>query len=157
MKSSVLVNCPWGSAFPSRVAPVHFQSPIGSLVSGLHVRAPFQVPRGPPARGSVFREVSCHPVEPPWGSARSSREAPIHLGPQFTARFQAPHVHMLGPRLLLKKMKGSSFQVRKQGSARCHPPARSLPRSPLISLSTHVQLNVPDIPMLSCCARRQLE
>jgi hypothetical protein len=56
--------------------------------------------RGSPAKGPVCSEVSCHPGEPPWGSASSSREAPIHFQPHFTARFRAPHVHVLGQRLL---------------------------------------------------------
>ncbi len=40
----------------------------------------------------AFMKENCHSSELPWGSARSSREAPICFWPQFTARSQvSPH------------------------------------------------------------------
>jgi hypothetical protein len=51
MKSSIPVNCPWGSARSCRVAPIHFWLPIGCPVLSLHVCAPLPVPRRPPAKG----------------------------------------------------------------------------------------------------------
>jgi hypothetical protein len=36
----------------------------------------------------------CHPGELLWGSARSSRQAPIHFLPQFMAQFEfSPRAH----------------------------------------------------------------
>jgi hypothetical protein len=53
MKTSIPVNCPWGSACSCRMAPIHFQPPIAGLVLSLHVRAPLPVPHGPPATGPI--------------------------------------------------------------------------------------------------------
>jgi hypothetical protein len=143
MKLSVPVNWPWGSARSSRVAPVHFRPPSGCPVLSLHIRAPFQVPRGPLARGSVCREVSCHLSELLWGLARSSREAPIHFWPQFMARFRAPCVHVLGPRLLLEKMKRSSFQVNCAGLSTLSSSSQILATQPVASHS-------PPMSSLTC-------
>jgi hypothetical protein len=87
MKSSVLVNCPWGSACSCWVTTVHFLPTIAGPVLSLHIRAPLPVPRGPPAKGPVCNKENCQPGEPPWGLARSSCEAPVHFRPHFTARF----------------------------------------------------------------------
>jgi hypothetical protein len=80
VKSSIPVNCPWGSTRSCRVAPVHFQSPIGSLVSSLHVRVPLTGPRGPPAEGPVCSavEAAIPPVNRR-GVARYSCEGPHPL------------------------------------------------------------------------------
>jgi hypothetical protein len=89
VKSSVPVTCPWGSTRSCHMAPVHFWPPIGGLVSSLHVNAPLLVPHGPPAKGPACSDVELpSPNEPPWGS-----HAPVG--------FELPHVHMLGPMLLL--------------------------------------------------------
>ncbi len=57
MKSSIPVNCLWGSARSCRVAPVHFRPPIGGLALSLHIRAPLPVPRRPPAKRLACNEV----------------------------------------------------------------------------------------------------
>ncbi len=157
MKLSVPVNCPWGSARSCRVAPIHFQPPIGGPVSSLQVRAPLPGPMWPPAADPVCSELSCHPSEPPWGSAHSSCEAPIHFRPQLTARFRAsPRAHT-GPKCCcFRSWRGRPSRWASQSSARCRPPPRSSPRSPWQSHpppASSLTCLVP--PKSSCCARRQ--
>ncbi len=88
MKSSILVNCLWGSARSHRMDPVHFRPPIYGPVLSLRVHAPILVPRRPPAKGPVCNKENYHPGKPLCGSARSSCEAHIHSPLQFTARFR---------------------------------------------------------------------
>ncbi len=52
---------------------------------------------------------------------------------------------MLGPKLLLYKMKGLAFQVSCAYSACCRPAPRPCQAARGISLSAHIQLNVLDI------------
>jgi hypothetical protein len=147
MKSFVPVNCPWGLARSCRVAPVHFRPPIGGPVSSLHVRAPLPGPTWPPAVGPVFNELSCHPGELPWGSARSSREAPIHFRRNLRPGFELPHVHMLGPKAAASEAKGVGLPgelVRAQQAVILLTDLRHAAHSSL-SLR-HVQLNVPGCP-----------
>jgi hypothetical protein len=57
MKTSILVNCPWGSALTCRVAPVHFRPPS---VEPPCTCSPSK-PHGPPATGPIsvqWRELS---------------------------------------------------------------------------------------------------
>ncbi len=49
---------------------------------------PLPVPHRPPVKGPACHEVVLCPGEPSWGSARSSREAPIHFQPYYTGRFR---------------------------------------------------------------------
>jgi hypothetical protein len=158
MKSSFPVNCLWGSARSSQVAPVHFWPPIGRPVSSLHIRAPFQIPRGPPAEGSVHSEVSCHRGELPWGSARSSREGPHPLLATIYGPVSSSPRACAGPKAAAVKDEGVVLPAklcRAQHAVILLPDPRQA--DCVISLSAHVQLNVPDTPTSSCCARSQSE
>ncbi len=89
VKTSIPVNCPWGSARSCRVAPVHSRLPIAGPVLSLHTRAPLPSHVGPQQQDPpACSQESCHPSEPPWGSARSSCESPIHFRLHFAARFR---------------------------------------------------------------------
>jgi hypothetical protein len=142
MKSSIPVNYPWGSARSCRVAPVHFRPPIASPVLSLHVRAPLPVPRGPPAKGPVCNKEVCHPGEPPWGSARSSCEAPIHFRPHFTTwgGFEFSSHERAGLRAAVVDDEGSAFLVNYSGQQAVVllPDPRHVARGRY--LSAHVQI-----------------
>ncbi len=91
MKSSVPVNCPWGSARSCRVAPIHFRPPIGGPVSSLHVHAPLTVPRRPPAKGPACSVVKAAiPVNRRGARTLQSWAPPstfgCHLRPGFEPR-----------------------------------------------------------------------
>jgi hypothetical protein len=159
MKSSILVTCPWGSACSCHVAPFTFDRPLGSPVLNLHVHVPFPVPRRLPAKGPVCSEKkNSHRGEPPWGSARSSREAPIHFRPQFTTRFRVSPRARAGPRAAAVEDKGVGLPgelvnaqytfVLLQDSRHIAHGAISLPTSSLT-------YQVP--PTSSCCTRGQSE
>jgi hypothetical protein len=93
MKSSIPLNCPWGSARSCHMAHIHFWLPNGGPVMSLHVHA--SLPCGPPAEGPACRLIlACHvgprmrkrcamkssiPMNCPWGSACSCHIAPIHF------------------------------------------------------------------------------
>ncbi len=131
MKSSVPVNCPWGSARSCCMVPIHFRPPIGRPVSSLHICAPLLGPTQPPAVGPVCSELSCHPSEPPWGSAHSSCEAPIHFRLQLTGRFRASPRACTGPKsCCFRSWRGRPSRRASQSSAHCRPPPRSSPHSP---------------------------
>jgi hypothetical protein len=67
---------------------VLLRGPRSLSVLSLHVRAPLLVPAGPQLKVQRVVKEICHPSKPPWGSACSSREAPIHLRPQLMAWFE---------------------------------------------------------------------
>jgi hypothetical protein len=89
---------PMGLSLLLLCGPIHFWLPIGDPVSSLHIGAPLPGPTWPPAVGPVCSELSCHPSEPPRGSARSSRGAPIHFRPQLMAWFRASPRTCAGPK-----------------------------------------------------------
>jgi hypothetical protein len=130
MKTSIPVNCPWGSARSCRMAPVHFQPPIAGPVLRLHVCAPLPVPRGLPATGPACSQESCRPGEPPWGSTRSSREAPIHFWPHFAAQFRVTSCARARPKAAVVDDEGVSLPGELFRPTRCRPPPRSSPRGP---------------------------
>jgi hypothetical protein len=79
MKSSIPVNCPWGSARSCRVAPAHFRLPIGGPMLSLLVRAPPSSPTYAPSEGSSMpRSSSLIPV-----NRRGAQHAPV-VRPPFT-------------------------------------------------------------------------
>jgi hypothetical protein len=63
----------------------------------------------PLAVDPVCSELSCHPGELPWGSARSSREAPFTFGRILRPGLELPHVHMLGPKAAASEAEGVSL------------------------------------------------
>jgi hypothetical protein len=93
----------------------------------VHPSSPTQAPSN---RSSVQWDRAALPV-----NSRGAQHAPVVRPPSTFSRnlppgFGPPHVQLLGPKLLLYKMKGSAFQVSCACSARCRPPPRSSLRSP---------------------------
>jgi hypothetical protein len=130
MKTSVPVNCPWGSVRTCRVAPVHFQPPIAGPVLSPHVRAPLPSHVGPQQQGhSACSQESCHPGGPPWGSARPRHEAHIHFQLHFMARFEFSPRARAGPEAAVVD-EGAGLPGKLFRPSRCHPPPRSSPRGP---------------------------
>ncbi len=113
VKSSIPVNCPWGSTRSCYMANVHFRSPIGGPVSSLHIRVPPTGPRGPPSRGSsVQRGRGCPPGDLPWGSHAPVAWAPIHFRPLFAACFRASPRVRAGPNAAAVKDEGVGLSGR---------------------------------------------
>jgi hypothetical protein len=154
MKSSIPVNCPWGSACSCCVTPVHFRPPVGSPVLSLHVHAPLPVPRSSPAKGPACNEVdlliqvNCHGaqhtpvVRPPFTFGRILRP-----GFEFSPRARA------GPRAAAVEDEGFGLSACWSCSACCHTPFKSSPRSPWPPLSAHVP-GPPQVFMLPTQAVR---
>jgi hypothetical protein len=102
MKSSIPVNCPWGSTCSCPVAPIHFWSPIGGAVSSLHVRVPPTGPCGPPAEDPACSAVEAAlPVDRRGARTLQSCGPPSTFGRYLQPGFKPLHVHVLGPILLL--------------------------------------------------------
>jgi hypothetical protein len=87
MTSSILVNCPWGSACSCSMAPLHFRPPIDGPVLSLHRSAPLPVPSGPPVKGPASNEREL----PSWwtavGLSTLQSWGPIYFRPHFMAPF----------------------------------------------------------------------
>jgi hypothetical protein len=116
-------------------------------MSSPHIRARLLTPRGPPVEGPVCCELSCHPIEPLRGSARSSREAHIHFWLYFTARFRAfPRTHA-GPKAAAVGNEGVGLPgklEKVQHAVVLLPDPSHTARGNL--LAHHVQLNMPVSP-----------
>ncbi len=131
MKSSIPVNCPWGSARSSRVAPIHYWLPIGSPVSSLHVRAPLSRSHaGPQQRVQHAVWWAAIPVNrrgasklQSWvpRSLSASTYGPVLSFPTFTYWAQC---------CCCRWWRGRPSWWASQSSACCRPPPRSSPRSP---------------------------
>jgi hypothetical protein len=131
MKTSILVNCPRGSARTCRVAPVHFWPTIAGPVFSPHVRAPLPSHVGPQQEDqSACSQESFHPTGPLWGSARPRREAPIHFRLHFAARFEFSPRACTGPEAAVIDDEGVGLPGELIRPSRCHPPPRSSPRGP---------------------------
>jgi hypothetical protein len=157
MKSSVLVNCPWGSARSCRMAPVHFRLPIGGPMSGLYVRAPLPVPRGPPAEGPACCEVE---LPSQWTAVGLST---LQLwGPRWlSTAIYSPVLRCAraGPKAAAVKDEGVGLPGKLSRGQHtvillpdpCHAACENL--------SAHVQHKVTSQfpPTSSCCAQRQPE
>ncbi len=135
MKSSIPVNCLWGSARSCHVAPVHFEPPRTCCPSS---------PRQAPSEGSSVQWSS----SPILVNRRGAQHAPVvrppftfgcilWLGFEFSPRARA------GPRAAAVGDEGFGLPA---CSARCHTPPRSSPHGPWPPLFAHVQINVPGLP-----------
>jgi hypothetical protein len=149
MISSIMVNCPWGSARSSHVAPVHFQLPIDILMLSLHVCAPLPVPRGPPAKGPVCSGRDL----PPSGAQHAPVVRPLftfgrNLRPGFefcTCACARPVVADLGD----KGVGLSGELVSAQHAIVLLPDPRHAARRR--HLSIHIQIVMCQVPPTSCC------
>jgi hypothetical protein len=102
MKTSILVNCPCGSARTCRMAPFHFRPPIASLVLSPHICNPLQSHVGPQQQDqSACSQESCHPGGPPWGQHVPCMRPPSTFGRILQPGSSSLHVHMTDLKLLL--------------------------------------------------------
>ncbi len=100
----------------------------------------------------------CLPSEPPWGSAHSNCEAPIHFRLQFTAWFRVLSTCTCRAQgCCFSRWRGRPFWWASQCSAGCRPSSRALPRACGRHLSVHNQIVACQVPPMSCFARRQSE
>jgi hypothetical protein len=154
MKSSIPKNCCGALYAPVTWPPFTFSHPLVAQCWASMYMFPFQSHTGPQQKVQCAVEEICLPGEPPWGTALSSREAPIHFRPQFTARFEFSPDDMpaQGCCFFYRRWRGRPFWWASQCSACCHPPSRSLLRDLGCYLSVHVQIVVCQIPPMSYCA-----
>jgi hypothetical protein len=130
MKTSILVNCPWGSARTCRMAPVHFRPPIAGPVLSPHVRAPLPSQVGPSNRTN---NVQSRELPSRWtavGPARPRRETPIHFRMHSAARFEFSPRARAGPEAAVVDDEGVGFPGELIRPSCCHPPPRSSPHGP---------------------------
>jgi hypothetical protein len=142
LRTSIPVNCPWGSARTCRVAPIHFRPPIAGPVLSPHIRAPLQSHVDPQQQDqSACSQESCHPGGPPWGQHIPRREAPIHFRPHSAARFEFLYART-GPEAAVVDDEGVSLPGKLIRPSRCHP--RHAAHGHYFSV--HAQFNVPGPP-----------
>ncbi len=103
MKTSIPVNCPWGSVRSCHVVAVHFRLPIAGPVLSLHVSAPLPVPHWPPATGPTSVQSRELPSQwPAVGLSTFQSWGPHSLSAAFCSPVSSSlHVHMPSPKLLL--------------------------------------------------------
>jgi hypothetical protein len=157
MKTSIPVNCPWGSARTCRVAPVHFRPPITGPVLSPHVCAPLPATWAPSNRTNqralkraaipVDRQGAQHVlgVRPPSTYGRILRP-----GLEFSPRAHA------GPEAAVVDDEGVGPPGELFRLSRCITPPRSSPRGPW-SLFLHPRPVYRARSPSSYCACRQSE
>jgi hypothetical protein len=162
MKTSVPVNCPWGSARSCCVAPVHFRLPIAGQVLSLHVRAPLPVPRGPPNNRTNQRAVkrAAIPVD-----RRGAQHVPVVRPPSTFGRILWPGFKFsprarAGPEVAVVDDEGVGLPGELFRPSRCRPPPRSSPRGPWsLFLRPHPDLTcqVPPLRHVAhACSRNEV-
>ncbi len=91
---------------------------------------PSSLTQAPRDRSSVQWGRAAIPVNCRGAQHAQVVRPPSTFGRNLRPSYEPPHAHVLGPKLLLSKMKGLAFQVSCACSTRCRPPPRSSPCSP---------------------------
>jgi hypothetical protein len=133
MKTSIPVNCPWGSARSCRVAPVHFRLPIAGPVLSL-----FQSRVGPQQQDQRAVKRAAIPV-----NRRGAQHVPVVMPPFNFGRILRPSFEFsscarAGPEAAVEDDEGIDLPGELFRPTRCCHPPRSLPCGPW-SLFLHLR------------------
>jgi hypothetical protein len=141
VKTSIPVNCPWGSAHSCRVAPVHSRLPIASPVLSSTYVLLFHPTWAPSNRTDQCAvKKAAIPV-----NRRGAQHIPV-VSPPFTfgcilrPGFEFSPCACAGPEAAVVDDEGIGLPGKPFRPTRCCPPPRSSPRGPW-SLFLHPRLD----------------